>query len=200
MPSSLLDALTRQRERITPTDSPTKLPALPALVELLHTIPDHRRRQGRRYPLGVILALCVTAVLCGAKSLAQIVRYAHSQDAATLAHLGIRRCCATGDPQLPVATTIGRTLRGLDADALDAAIGSYLTALGSDPLAGDEQADDLSGLAVDGKTVRGAVRADGRQVHLLAAATHQQGLVIAQREVDAKTNEMCATSAERGSM
>src|SRR6266498_4526236 len=45
-------------------------------------------------------------------------------------------------------------------------------------------------LAVDGKTVRGAVDAEGNQTHLLAAMTHYQGLVIAQTEVDGKTNEI----------
>ena len=44
-------------------------------------------------------------------------------------------------------------------------------------------------LAVDGKTVRGARRTDGTQVHLLAAMTGT-GLVTAQREVDGKTNEI----------
>jgi predicted transposase YbfD/YdcC len=42
---------------------------------------------------------------------------------------------------------------------------------------------------VDGKTVRGARRADGTQVHLLAAMTGT-GLVTAQREVDGKNNEI----------
>src|SRR5216683_940214 len=44
-------------------------------------------------------------------------------------------------------------------------------------------------VAVDGKTVRGAVQADGRAVHLLAAMTGA-GAVIAQREVGHKTNEI----------
>jgi predicted transposase YbfD/YdcC len=45
-------------------------------------------------------------------------------------------------------------------------------------------------LAVDGKRVRGAVTADGTAPHLLAAATHQQGLVLAQVDVAHKTNEI----------
>jgi predicted transposase YbfD/YdcC len=43
---------------------------------------------------------------------------------------------------------------------------------------------------VDGKTLRGAVNADGHQVHLLAVATHHHALVLAQTEVGAKTNEI----------
>ncbi|MCX5115313.1 transposase [Streptomyces sp. NBC_00378] len=42
---------------------------------------------------------------------------------------------------------------------------------------------------MDGKTVRGARRADGTRVHLLAAMTGT-GLVTAQREVGPKTNEI----------
>lgn len=42
---------------------------------------------------------------------------------------------------------------------------------------------------MDGKSVRGARRTDGTQVHLLAARTGT-GLVTAQREVDATTNEI----------
>lgn len=45
-------------------------------------------------------------------------------------------------------------------------------------------------MAVDGKTLRGAVGPDGRQVHLFAALLHQTGTVMAQRRVDDKTNEI----------
>ncbi|MBV9312460.1 MAG: ISAs1 family transposase [Pseudonocardia sp.] len=45
-------------------------------------------------------------------------------------------------------------------------------------------------IAVDGKTVRGAIDAEGHQTHLLAAATHGQQLVLGQVEIGAKTNEI----------
>jgi predicted transposase YbfD/YdcC len=55
-------------------------------------------------------------------------------------------------------------------------------------------ASGLAGLlpqaAADGKTVRGAVRGDGSQVHLLSVFDVATGTVRAQREVDAKTNEI----------
>jgi hypothetical protein len=38
--------------------------------------------------------------------------------------------------------------------------------------------------------VRGAVDDEGNQVHLLAAATHSDSLVLAQVEVGTKTNEV----------
>lgn len=48
----------------------------------------------------------------------------------------------------------------------------------------------LRGLAVDGKSLRGAARANGRRIHLLAALDHTTGLVLAQLDVQEKTNEI----------
>jgi len=45
-------------------------------------------------------------------------------------------------------------------------------------------------IAADGKTFRGAKGPDGSQVHLLAAMTHDPGLVLAQTDVGAETNEV----------
>ena len=49
------------------------------------------------------------------------------------------------------------------------------------------------GVAVDGKTLRGARQADGTQVQLLAALRHDTGAIVGQRNVDNdKTNEILA--------
>ncbi|MEO3892257.1 ISAs1 family transposase [Nonomuraea sp. B5E05] len=49
----------------------------------------------------------------------------------------------------------------------------------------------LSGLAVDGKTLRGSRTSQG-VTHLLAATCHNTQIVIAQRQVEAKSNEIPA--------
>ena len=41
-------------------------------------------------------------------------------------------------------------------------------------------------MAVDGKTIKGARTADGRQMHLFAAFLHQQGTVVAQALVSTR--------------
>ncbi len=48
----------------------------------------------------------------------------------------------------------------------------------------------MRAIAVDGKTARGARRADGRGVHLLAALEQGSGIVLGQSEIEAKTNEI----------
>ncbi|WP_412102975.1 hypothetical protein [Plantactinospora sp. KLBMP9567] len=54
------------------------------------------------------------------------------------------------------------------------------------PLAG------LLTVAIDGKTLRGARRADGGQVHLLSALDTSTGIVLAQVTISAKSNEIPA--------
>ena len=79
----------------------------------------------------------------------------------------------------PSEPTFRRHLQRVDAEAVDAAISSWVCRQSSGQAIG-----------IDGKTIRGARRADGTQVHLLSAFLHQEGLTIAQREVSSKTNEI----------
>ncbi|MFF9015069.1 ISAs1 family transposase [Streptomyces sp. NPDC014870] len=52
------------------------------------------------------------------------------------------------------------------------------------------QARALRAIAVDGKSLRGAARANGRKIHLLAALDHTGSTVLAQLDVGEKTNEI----------
>ncbi|WP_316248181.1 hypothetical protein [Streptomyces sp. TRM49041] len=84
---------------------------------------------------------------------------------------------------LPAETTVRRLLARTDGDALDLATGSWLADR-------RPKATGLQGLAVDGKSLRGAVKAKGRKIHLFAALEHATGLVLAQLDVGEKTNEI----------
>ncbi|MET7889537.1 transposase family protein, partial [Streptomyces avermitilis] len=171
--------------------APTVPDDLPGLLTCLAQVPDPRRDQGRHHPLAFVLSLAACAVLAGAKSLAAIAEWAADAPPNVLARLG-GPCREPGrGPVAPAEATVRRVLQRIDGDALDTAVGSWLA--GRERAAGQEENDSdrrpLPSLAVDGKTVRGARRTDGTQVHLLAAMTGI-GLVTAQREVDATTNEI----------
>ncbi|WP_055534317.1 ISAs1 family transposase [Streptomyces graminilatus] len=56
----------------------------------------------------------------------------------------------------------------------------------------DERGDALAGLAIDGKAVRGSRTDDSKAVYLLASALHASQTVIAQRQIQAKSNEITA--------
>ena len=72
-------------------------------------------------------------------------------------------------------------LQQLDANAADAKIGQWVA--GQHPIAG-------RGVAVDGKTLRGAHDANKRAPHLLSAILHEEAVVIGQIHVEEKTNEI----------
>ncbi|WP_169789220.1 ISAs1 family transposase [Nonomuraea candida] len=185
MPSSPIDVLAPHREHVTTTDPPTDLPTL---AELLDAIPDPRSRRGRRYRLGPLLALSLLAVLGGATSLAKIARFIAGYDPELRERAGL-----PGTVRL-AASTLGRLLARLDGDAFDTATCGYLAILATDePPASSPPLSraPLSGLAVDGKTLRGSRTADGT-VHLLAATRHDTQIVVAQRQIDAKSNEIPA--------
>ncbi|TDD07997.1 ISAs1 family transposase [Nonomuraea diastatica] len=91
------------------------------------------------------------------------------------------------------ASTLGRLLARLDGDAFDAATCGYLAALAAcqPPETTISTPTPLLGLAVDGKTLRGSRTRDGA-VHLLAAIRHDTQTVLAQSQVEAKSNEIPA--------
>jgi hypothetical protein len=99
---------------------------------------------------------------------------------AQLKRLGARFNRKTQRHEAPTESTLRRVLQGSDAAALDQALGQWFF---------QHSAPDEA-IAVDGKTLRGARRQDGSKVHLLSAFLHQQGITVAQREVDQKTNEI----------
>jgi len=86
----------------------------------------------------------------------------------------------------PSLSTFRRVLRKLDGQALAAAFGAWLSA---QVMAGLADASSLV-IALDGKTVRGARGRDGKAPHLLAAMVTGARAVIAQKDIDAKTNEI----------
>lgn len=145
------------------------------LIELLRTLMDPRKPRGVRHPLVTVVAISVCAALSGARGFRAIAEWAKDLSRDTLRRLGSNRWTPPSEP------TIRRVLQKLDADRLDAEIGPWLLQRG--PVAG-------AGLSVDGKTLRGAHDAGQAPPHLLSAILHQEGLVMAQRAVGEKTNEI----------
>jgi hypothetical protein len=159
---------------------------LPSLLDAVRTVPDPRTAHLVTHPWPMLLGLVACALLCGVRSVRGAVRWARGQGAGVLAALEV----PDGDAsRLPVTTALTRALARLDADALDAAVRTFVQAHAADPLA------DLAGdppvlqLAADGKTVRGARDEDGRQLHLLGVYQVDPGVMLAQREMRHKPHE-----------
>jgi DDE_Tnp_1-associated len=179
------------------------------LREWLARVPDHRSVMGRWHPLEFVLALAICAfTAAGHDSPAAAAEWAAGCSQRTLAVLGGRRDPWAQRIRAPSARTFARVFTGLDAGAFNAAVYGYLGSLPASPAGAlpavtrreREQRRAararpgppglLGQAAADGKTVRGAVRPDGSQVHLLSVFDVASGCVRAQREIDAKTNEI----------
>jgi predicted transposase YbfD/YdcC len=168
-------------QRLRPAD-------YPGLLERLAGIRDPRDRRGCLHDLASVLAVASAAVVTGARSFAAISEWAVDAPTWVRVALGVRRDPLTGAYRVPDEATIRRVLGSVDPDQLDAAVGAWLGDRRQPlPRPGRRRV-----VAVDGKTVRGAAGADGHQPHLLAAFDTADVSVLAQRGVDAKTNEITA--------
>ncbi|MBX9399422.1 ISAs1 family transposase [Streptomyces sp. TRM72054] len=178
-------------EHLAQADAPAPVADAVRLRSFLDLLPDPRDRRGRLYPLGAVLCAAAASVLAGARSLAAIGEWIADAPRWALRALGFVPHPLTGHVPVPHPATVRRLLARLDGDALDEAIGAFLTARARQP---DRDADTRPvrrAIAVDGKTVRGS-RTPARPATALLAAMEHTGSVLAQRQVADKSNEIPA--------
>ena len=138
-----------------------------------------------------MLALCTAAVLCGHTAIEDVTAWVHAAPPEVLTAAGARRN-ALGARVAPHPQTVVRIFTALGAQGVAHHAGAYLARRAHPgpvtfPLAGPGW---LPAIAVDGKAVRGAAGEDGLIPYLLAAVTHGSGLVLAERLIGPKTNEV----------
>jgi predicted transposase YbfD/YdcC len=156
-----------------------------SILDCFACLPDPRDPRGRRHSLPCVMALVVMAMLHGKTKLACITAWIAGAGQDDLAAAG-----AGGSRAAPCGKTVTRLLGMIGAQALADAVACYLAAAESAaPVTYPASGPVLQPhLACDGKEVRGAVRPDGTSLFLLSAAAG--GIVLAEREIPAKTNEI----------
>lgn len=183
--SSLIAAVL---DRVAPVavgaaEAPATVETMADLREYLAGVPDPRARRGVRHALASILSIAAAAVAAGARSFAAIGEWARDAPQRVLALLGVRRHRRQRRYLAPDEATVRRVLQTVDADAVDQAISAWL--------AHHPAAAPAAAIAVDGKSVRGTfARTGGAGVHLLAALSHTQGIVVGQQQVVTGTSEI----------
>ncbi|MFM9442581.1 ISAs1 family transposase [Streptomyces acidiscabies] len=165
--------------------APVPLADAVALTGFLYLVPDPRGVHGRRYRLPALVAAAAASVLAGARSLTAITEWTGDVPAWACRVPGFPTDPLSGTVSVPHPHTLRRLLVQLDGDALDRAIGAFLTARATPAGPG------LRATAVDGKALRGSRTNATRHVTLLAAMDHT-GHVLAQRQVTDKSNEIPA--------
>lgn len=148
------------------------------LIDRLSKVPDPRKAKGRRHKMICVLAISICAIMSNARSFTAIAEWAKGCSQNMLKRLWCRYDKSLQRYIPPSEPTIRRVMRSADAEAVDRALCGWWAGKGDEPI------------CADGKTLRGARKENGRQIHLLSAFLQNLGIVIAQCEVESKTNEI----------
>ncbi len=168
-----------------------------ALAEYLDQVVDYRSRQGLRYELGFLLAVVVAATACaGHDEVAAQAQWAADAPEWVLTALGAKPDPLTGTITAPSEATLRRALAGVDAADLQRLTAQWAQAAARATRAGDAGGGRrLVGVAIDGKSIRGAAAGGNTRPHLLGAATHDGSIVLAQRQIPDQGSEISELAA-----
>ncbi|MGI5182525.1 ISAs1 family transposase [Dactylosporangium sp. CA-152071] len=210
----LADLALWEAELAADRDGVDPLSVASPLVQRLRQVPDPRRLRGLRHPLLVVLVLTACATLVAGNDCVTAIRQWAARTPQDVLHrLGARRNPLTGRYLVPSEHTFRRVLAGLDGDALDAATCGYaadvvrgdapppvIAATADEPAEREQRraavravthpapAGLLPAVAIDGKLLHGT-RTEAGQVFLVAAVTHERGVILGQRQVGDKRGE-----------
>lgn len=150
-----------------------------ALLDHFTDLPDPRLERHRWHKLGAILVSAVCAVLCGAESYPAIEDFGHAREA-------WRRQFLELPEGIPSHATFNRVLRLLDPVQFQACFLRWMQAVA--------EATAGAVVAIDGKALRRsfAKRTAKRAIHMVRAWATENGVVLGQRKVDTKSNEITA--------
>jgi predicted transposase YbfD/YdcC len=162
-------------------------------------VADGRKKKGKRYPLALLLTLLMLGKLAGETNVNGIVDWIKERQAWLRAQLNWPK-------RFPTNSTYSEALARCDAQQIVTVVASVLLKAraveqcGSEPsrLQAQPQEEVLSHVAMDGKTLRGTLghESEGQPaVHLLSLYECQSGIVLTQRAVASKENEISAAAA-----
>lgn len=155
---------------------------IPTLASVLAQVPDPRARRGRRHAWSALLLLIVLGLLSGANSQRALARWGRDTGSVRRQRLGFRGGRSPSQP------TVHRVLTRMDVAELERIVGTWLQQVRA--AWRRSLARWLEGIAIDGKTLRGARRLGAADAYLLSAYGQRDGLVLGEVAVPDTTNEL----------
>jgi predicted transposase YbfD/YdcC len=170
-----------------------------SLYRAFEQVRDGRGKKGKRYPLPLLLTVLMLGKLAGETSVNGIVDWVKERQ-------GWLRAQLKWPKRFPTNSTYSEALARCDAEQIVTVIASVLLKAravehcGTEPsrLQAQQQEETLIQVAMDGKTLRGTLghESEGQpSVHLLSLYECQSGIVLTQRAVRSKENEISAAAA-----
>ena len=150
-----------------------------SLLEHFSVLPDPRKagHSQTRHQLSDIIIIAILAVICGADSWVEIASFGREKEA------WLRRFLALTNG-IPSHNTFGRVFSILDPDAFDRCFSAWVKTVRT-RIKGEV-------VAIDGKSVRRSHGTNARPLHLVNAFASESGILLGQRKVDGKSNEIIA--------
>jgi predicted transposase YbfD/YdcC len=141
-------------------------------------VSDPRVERNREHRLDEILLIAIAAVLSGAESWNDIAEFGREK-------LAWLRTFLTLPGGIPSHDTFNRVFAALDPEQLEAGFVAWVSSLARLTAGGV--------VAIDGKTLRGTRETGSKAlVHMVSAWSEAHNLVLGQRKVDEKSNEIKA--------
>ena len=154
-----------------------------SLLDILRSVPDHRRREGRRFELATVLLYAILGMVAGGNSYRQLHEFirAHRQRLNEAFNLSLRYA--------PSYSGLRLILQGVDPAALEEVFRRHAGSLAAPP-----SPDRPTAIAVDGETLRGSFDAfcDRKAAHMLSALRQADQIVLGHLMVEEKSNEIPA--------
>lgn len=139
------------------------LKGLHSLFCRLQKLTDHRRKKGKRYPLGCCLSIVACGVLAGCDGLREMAEFADSLTQKQLEELRSWKNPKTGKYIAPVHTTLWRVIAGVNANEFEKVVADWLT----------EEEPLPDAIAIDGKVLRATLENEDGGMCSVSAVSHR---------------------------
>ncbi len=141
-----------------------------SLYDAFKGVDDSRRAQGKKHKMPNILSLSVAAVLCGMIGYKDISIWVQSLGQKARSRFKCRK--RNGIYEVPSRTVIRNALINIKPEQLDQALNAW----------NEQYASIDESLAIDGKTMCGAINEKGFQTHIMSAIGHKSGRCYTQKK------------------
>ncbi|ELS05657.1 hypothetical protein Xen7305DRAFT_00054070 [Xenococcus sp. PCC 7305] len=150
-----------------------------SIAEHFETVEDPRIERSKEYLLIDILTIAILSVICGANGWVGMETYGKAKDKWLKTFLALSN-------GIPSHDTFARVFARLNPEQLQESFLSWITAV--------KKVSKGEVIAIDGKTVRRSYDKGKNKgaIHMVSAWASQNRLVLGQRKVDDKSNEITA--------